>query len=127
MSNINTNARFAYTATGTDKDGHHVEFGGEAKTLGDAIGGVFGHDDVAVTDWSAEQFVDYWKIVVCGSKGGKDGKEICFTFKDPKQSSALVTGICAGFDYVRSAHVSKHHATRKAVDDLLEQNKEDWI
>ena len=127
MSNITENSLFEYNAVGVNKNGNEVKFGGEAKTLGDAIGGVFGHDDVTVTDWSADQFVDYWKIVVCGSKGGKSGCEDRFTFKDPRQSSALVTGICACFDCVHSVSVNKRHGTRKAVDELLEQHKEDWI
>lgn len=127
MSSITENSKFEYNASGFNKDGNEVKFGGEAKTLGDAIGGVFGHDDVTVTDWNATQNVQYWTIVVRGTKGGNPVTERRFTFDDPAKSSAFVAGLAIGFDTVHSVQVVGNCMNRNTVDNLVEQNKENWI
>lgn len=121
------NKQFDYKANGLDKEGHPVMFGGEAKSLQDAIGGVFSKDGIAVTDWTAVQKVQYWTITVAGSKGGKDASEVRYTFDEPEKSASVVAGLAIGFDEVYAVQVEEVDASRADVDKLLKEHKDQWV
>ena len=119
---------FEYTATGVNTDGEEVKFGGTADTLQDAIGGVFGHDDegVVIHSWTADQYAEYWEILVSGTKGGKDETDVRYTLEEPKKSATFVAGLAIGFDQVLRVRVTYKRVKRGELDHLLSR-KEAWL